>query len=133
MSMYLFTRLVTSNHTNYTLIAMIFSLPCSGYEGDVCEKFMYDKSKPTYDLSYYGGLRCGGNVTQATTISTPGYPARQKVKPGCSWWISPPEVGMAIQVKFDDFSFREPDKEMESKCAYEKVELRSKNVHDPMM
>lgn len=99
----------------------------NGYEGEQCEY----QVKGSDDLPYYGGLRCGGNVTSETTISTP---TRTLSVPGCSWWIQALE-GQRIVVEFTEFDFRPKESygTIDDKCIFEKVEIRAANIYDPQM
>ncbi|KAI1278493.1 Blastula protease 10 [Halotydeus destructor] len=109
--------------------------PClcpPGFDGDTCENSLDTSNEKDRSLEYYGGLRCGGNITSPTTIETDGYPNRNMLKPGCSWWIRAPD-GQKPRVEFIDFDFRpkEDVHKIVDKCIYEKVELRTKDIHDP--
>lgn len=111
--------------------------PCicpPGYFGNFCEKSVLAPDEPSYGLAYYGGLRCGGNITTEGKIKTFDFPNRSAVKPGCSWWIQAPR-GFSPKVDFEDFSFRNPESTgvLNDKCLYEKVELRTRNIYDPDM
>lgn len=105
----------------------------NGYEGNTCEKSVI-KGQPDYGLKYYGGLRCGGNVTEEGVFTSPGYPRRKRTKPGCPWWIHAPK-GHRVAVKFEDFSFRQPETESQEEplCENEKVEIRYEDLHDPVI
>lgn len=105
----------------------------NGFYGNFCEKRVLKSRDEDYGLEYYGGPRCKDqNVTSEQTLRTPGYPRRIKTQPGCSWWIQAPK-GFLIQVDFKGFSFRRTNSigAVEDKCIFEKVELRTRDIHDP--
>ena len=108
----------------------------NGFRGNHCEESILKDTDEDYGLRYYGGLRCGGNITQNdTVITTPGYPIRNVELPGCSWWIKSPS-GMKVQVFFHDFSFKPPVMNTEGTslvCVDEKIEVRNKDLFDPVM
>ena len=39
------------------------------------------------DKSYYGKMKCGGNITDEVVIATPNYPKRKHDYESCFWWI----------------------------------------------
>ena len=112
--------------------------PCicpMGYKGDLCEQVLYDQNKEQYGLEYYGGLRCGGNITKETQIRTPGYPQRLPTKPGCAWSIQPPP-GFFVSLDIIDFDFRPRDSKGQYKdlCLYEQIQVRrDRNINYPDM
>ena len=114
---------LTSHGTNQTVSACVRMV----IRGDNCE----DQVRDSDDLPYYGGLRCGGNVTRETTIKTP---ERTLDIPGCSWWIQAPP-GQRIAVQFDEFDFRPRENYgiIDNKCIFEKVEIRASSLYDPDM
>jgi len=106
-----------------------------GYRGELCEEQLFDPTINNYDLEYYGGLRCGGEISESQTIRTYDYPFRSHKKPGCSWWLHPPS-NHSISVEFMDFSFMQLDTDYNA-CVYERVEIRydgpGRNKFDPEM
>ncbi|XP_035206424.1 dorsal-ventral patterning tolloid-like protein 1 [Stegodyphus dumicola] len=84
-------------------------------------------------FEYYDLPPCGGNITEDTEISTPGYPNRQPPADSCSWWMQAPE-GKRVQVEFIDFSFHprmESNKTIfNQKCVKERVEIRTRSRYD---
>lgn len=110
----------------------------NGYEGETCEdpidRDVMDEGVSDDNneiIEYYGGLRCGGNVTEETSIKTP---ERSLKIPGCSWWIQAPE-GKRVEVTFNEFDFRPKESFgiIDDKCIFEKVEIRTKGIYDPEM
>ncbi|KAF8767875.1 Bone morphogenetic protein 1 like protein [Argiope bruennichi] len=79
---------------------------------------------------------CGGNITEETTIQTPGYPNRESPNDSCSWWIQAPR-GKRVMVKFEDFSFYPRLESRTSKyrgrCVTERVEIRTRNMAEGNM
>ena len=112
----------------------------NAFTGNQCEFSVLKADKPVFGLKYYGGLRCGGNITEETmkghknmTIFTPGYPVRKIEYPGCSWWIRAP-VNKKVKLTFSDFSFHNPSLiGSDLRCKEEKVEIRNKDLNDPVI
>ena len=104
-----------------------------GNRGELCEEELFDSSINNYDLEYYVGLRCGGEINESKTIRTYDYPFRSHKKPGCCWWLNPPS-NHSISVEFMDFSFMQLDTNYNA-CVYERVEIRydgpGRNKFDP--
>lgn len=66
-----------SQMNSIELKALIFL----GFYGEYCE-MSYSSDK-----SYYGKIKCGGNITDEVVIATPNYPERKHDYESCFWWI----------------------------------------------
>lgn len=84
---------------------------------------------------YYDELPCGGIVTKAGRIETPGYPQRTAPGQSCMWDIRAP-AGSTVSLRFDGFEFAprftKPGTKVINKCFNETVEIRLKsgNMYD---
>jgi hypothetical protein len=117
----------------------------NSYKGNQCETSVLKSDNNEYGLRYYGGLRCGGIITEKSlvdkdkkrqnniTIFTPGYPKRKVEYPGCSWLIKA-SVNKKVKITFHDFSFMNPSFAMNSLlCVNEKIEIRNNDLNDPVI
>ena len=88
------------------------------------------------DKDYYDSLEplpCGGNITEATVIETPGFPSRTEPKQSCVWSIKAP-AGQKVKITFEDFQFAprydKPGAKTNNKCYHEAVEIRLGDNYD---
>ncbi|CAL1267525.1 unnamed protein product, partial [Larinioides sclopetarius] len=99
-----------------------------GATGEFCETIINEE--------YYSPPICGGNITEETTIQTPGYPNRESPNDSCSWWIQAPR-GKRVMVTFEDFSFyprlASRTSKYRGRCVTERVEIRTRNMAEGNM
>lgn len=79
---------------------------------------------------YYDELPCGGIITKASSIQTPGFPQRSQPGQSCMWDIRAP-AGSTVSIQFDGFEFAprftKAGTKVINKCFNETVEIRLKS------
>lgn len=111
-----------------------------GYGGSQCgcdcpPNFTGPNCETQLRSDYYDELPCGGIMTKAGRIQTPGYPQRSAPGQSCMWDIRAP-AGSIVSLQFDGFEFAprftKPGTKVINKCFNETVEIRLKsgNIYD---
>ncbi|XP_042880326.1 blastula protease 10-like [Penaeus japonicus] len=77
--------------------------------------------------SYYPAPKCGGNITKASTITTPGFPYKFPKGTQCMWWIRAPDDCHMPVVTVNDFNLF--GKNRDGLCSWDRLEVRRESLY----